>query len=112
MRPIDADALKEKIEIDNFDAPMMNPVMTMTKVLECIDEAPTIEPDKQRGERECSGCLDELYQTIRDHHYQILSEKESDLRRARLSLSTWILDEMSKLMENNDVKLKGEGDKE
>lgn len=42
-RLIDADALKEKIEIDNFDSPMMNPVMTMTKVLEYIDEAPTAE---------------------------------------------------------------------
>lgn len=48
-RIIDADELKEKIEIDNFDSPMMNPVMTMTKVLEYIDEAPTIEPEKPYG---------------------------------------------------------------
>lgn len=50
MRPIDADALKEKIEIDNFDSPMMNPVMTMTKVLEYIDEAPTVDRPHEKWE--------------------------------------------------------------
>ena len=42
MRLIDADELSEKIEIDNFDSPMMNPVVTLTKVFEYIDEAPTV----------------------------------------------------------------------
>lgn len=55
MRLIDADALKEKIEIDNFDSPMMNPVMTMTKVLEYIDEQPTLEPDRPHGEWTING---------------------------------------------------------
>ena len=50
MRLIDADELNKKIEIDNFDSPMMNPVMTMTQVLKYIDEAPTIEPDRPHGE--------------------------------------------------------------
>lgn len=61
MRPIDADALKEKIEIDNFDSPMMNPVMTMTKVLEYIDEAPTIEPDRPHGE----WIVDKIFGTVK-----------------------------------------------
>lgn len=36
--------------------------------------------------------FEEAYQQIRKHHYEILNERESISKSARLSLSTWVLD--------------------
>ena len=36
--------------------------------------------------------FEEAYQQIRKHHYEILDERESISKSARLSLSTWVLD--------------------
>ena len=35
--------------------------------------------------------FEEAYQQIRKHHYEILNERESVSKSARLSLSTWVL---------------------
>lgn len=53
----------------------------------------------------CEDCLrkglkalkawDELYKRIYDHHYEILKTEESEVRRAKLSLSNWVLDIMT-----------------
>ena len=36
--------------------------------------------------------FEEAYQQIRKHHYEILNERESVSKSAKLSLSTWVLD--------------------
>ena len=36
--------------------------------------------------------FEEVYQQIRKMHYEILDERESISKSARLSLSTWVLD--------------------
>ena len=53
----------------------------------------------------CEDCLrkglkalkswDELYQKIYKHHYEIISMPDGIARNAKLSLSDWILDEMT-----------------
>ena len=53
----------------------------------------------------CEDCLrqglkalnawDELYQRVYDHHYEIIRFEESESKRAKLSLSNWMLDLMT-----------------
>lgn len=50
----------------------------------------------------CEECLrkglkalrswDEMYKQIYDHHYEILKMKDGERKRAKLSLSNWVLD--------------------
>lgn len=43
--------------------------------------------------------FEEAYQQIRKHHYEILNERESVSKSARLSLSTWVLDILTECRE-------------
>ena len=53
----------------------------------------------------CEDCLrkglkalkefDEVYQRIRDHHYEIMKSEKGERRDAKLSLSNWVLDLMT-----------------
>lgn len=53
----------------------------------------------------CEDCLrkglkalkswDELYKRIYDHHYEIIRMEDGEAKRAKLSLSNWVLDLMT-----------------
>lgn len=53
----------------------------------------------------CEECLrkglkalrvwDEVYKQVYDHHYEILRMKEGEAKKAKLSLSNWVLDLMT-----------------
>ena len=45
----------------------------------------------------------EAYQQIRKHHYEILDERESISKSARLSLSTWVLDILTECRDTADT---------
>lgn len=47
MRPIDADALKAELSADCPDDEMAKAIVEIFKA--CIDNAPTIEPERKRG---------------------------------------------------------------
>lgn len=46
----------------------------------------------------------EAYQQIRKHHYEILNERESISKSARLSLSTWVLDILTECREADTLQ--------
>ena len=46
--------------------------------------------------------FEEAYQQIRKHHYEILDERESISKSARLSLSTWVLDILTECRDTSD----------
>jgi hypothetical protein len=47
--------------------------------------------------------FEEAYQQIRKHHYEILDERESISKSARLSLSTWVLDILTECRDTADT---------
>lgn len=47
--------------------------------------------------------FEEAYQQIRKHHYEILDERESISKSARLSLSTWVLDILTEYRDTSDT---------
>ena len=47
--------------------------------------------------------FEEAYQQIRKHHYEILDERESISKSARLSLSTWVLDILTECRDTADA---------
>lgn len=68
----------------------------------------------------CEDCLrkglkalkswDDLYKRIYDHHYEIIRMEDGEAKRAKLSLSNWVLDLMTS---DFDYEYKAEGsDKE
>lgn len=48
--------------------------------------------------------FEEAYQQIRKHHYEILNERESISKSARLSLSTWVLDILTECREADTLQ--------
>ena len=47
--------------------------------------------------------FEEAYQQIRKHHCEILDERESISKSARLSLSTWVLDILTECRDTADT---------
>lgn len=62
----------------------------------------------------CEDCLrkglkisryfDEMYKKIYDHHYEILHMEDGEAKRAKLSLSNWVLD----VLTEHDLDMRGE----
>ncbi len=69
----------------------------------------------------CEDCLrkglkalnswDDLYKKVYDHHYEIIRMEESDAKRAKLSLSNWILDQMTGRMDYDYEPVEERGSK-
>lgn len=55
--------------------------------------------------------FEEAYQQIRKKHYEILEERESVSKSARLSLSTWVLDILTECREAHTPQAEGEGER-